>query len=64
MNDLIRELELLGADVDWPATPAFSPRAAARAGAPAPLAAPAAAWRWSSRWPCWRSPPARWRPPA
>ena len=23
MNDLIRDLELLGADVDWPATPAF-----------------------------------------
>lgn len=33
MSDLVRELELLGADVEWPATPAFSPRAAV---APAP----------------------------
>jgi hypothetical protein len=30
-SDLIRELELLGAEVDWPATPAFAPRAAAAA---------------------------------
>lgn len=27
MSDLIHELELLGADVDWPSTPAFTPRA-------------------------------------
>ena len=27
-DDLIRELELLGAEVQWPATPAFAPRAA------------------------------------
>ena len=31
MSDLIRELELLGDDVQWPPTPAFTPR-----GAPAP----------------------------
>jgi hypothetical protein len=28
MSDLVRELELLGAEVEWPATPAFTPRAA------------------------------------
>jgi hypothetical protein len=27
LSDLVRELELLGAEVDWPATPAFAPRA-------------------------------------
>jgi hypothetical protein len=27
MSDLIRELELLGAEVQWPPTPAFAPRA-------------------------------------
>src|SRR4051794_224232 len=27
MSDLIRELELLGGEVEWPATPAFAPRA-------------------------------------
>ena len=27
MSDLIRELELLGAEVEWPPTPAFTPRA-------------------------------------
>jgi len=32
MSDLVRELELLGADVGWPVTPAFAPRA----GVPAP----------------------------
>lgn len=26
MTDLIRELELLGSEVEWPATPAFAPR--------------------------------------
>jgi hypothetical protein len=31
MSDLVRELELLSADIEWPATPAFVPRAAARA---------------------------------
>jgi hypothetical protein len=31
MSDLVRELELLGAEVEWPATPAFAPRAAAPA---------------------------------
>ena len=34
-EDLIRELELLGAEVEWPPTPAFTPRAAP---APAPPA--------------------------
>jgi hypothetical protein len=34
-DDLIRELELLGAEVEWPPTPAFTPRAAP---APAPPA--------------------------
>jgi hypothetical protein len=29
MSDLIRELEQLGAEVEWPATPAFTPRAQA-----------------------------------
>jgi hypothetical protein len=33
VNDLIRELEALGAEVQWPETPAFAPRAAP---APAP----------------------------
>jgi len=33
VSDLIHELELLGAEVEWPATPAFAPRAAP---APAP----------------------------
>jgi hypothetical protein len=28
VSDLIRELELLGAEVEWPETPAFTPRAA------------------------------------
>ena len=43
MSDLIHELELLGADVDWPATPAFTPRAEpARArSSPPPAVAPA-----------------------
>ena len=27
MSDLVRELELLGAEVEWPDTPAFTPRA-------------------------------------
>jgi hypothetical protein len=27
MSDLVRELELLGAEIEWPATPAFTPRA-------------------------------------
>jgi len=27
VSDLVRELELLSAEVDWPATPAFAPRA-------------------------------------
>jgi hypothetical protein len=27
VSDLVRELELLGAEIDWPGTPAFSPRA-------------------------------------
>ena len=31
MSDLVHELELLGADVEWPATPAFAPRVAASA---------------------------------
>jgi len=35
MSDLIRELELLGAEVQWPPTPTFAPRAAAAAPAPA-----------------------------
>ena len=33
MSDLVRELELLGDEVQWPATPAFAPRAA-HAGVP------------------------------
>ena len=28
MSDVIHELELLGAEIEWPATPAFAPRAA------------------------------------
>jgi hypothetical protein len=31
VSDLIRELELLGTEVQWPATPAFAPRAGAPA---------------------------------
>jgi hypothetical protein len=31
MSDLIRELEALGAEIEWPATPAFAPRAATAA---------------------------------
>jgi hypothetical protein len=29
VTDLVRELEALGAEIDWPVTPAFAPRAAA-----------------------------------
>jgi hypothetical protein len=31
VSDLVRELELLGAELQWPPTPAFAPRAAAAA---------------------------------
>jgi hypothetical protein len=31
VTDLIRELELLGGEIEWPATPAFAPRAAREA---------------------------------
>lgn len=34
MSELVRELELLGEDVDWPATPALTPTAAAAARQP------------------------------